>query len=205
MAGGASSNYTYGYQYCTSPSQYQYCSTSTSTTTTTNPTTTSTSSTTTTTVPTTTTSSTTTTTTTTKPPACVYTPGYYKNHPAVVASVIAGSGGTIKLGSQKLTASQAQAVLSATPSKHPGVTFSSNSVLTLAQQVLTAELNIARGAVASASVQNALAQANAGLNVTVVGGTVGISTSLSASQVNALISTLTRFNEGRSGPGSCKS
>jgi hypothetical protein len=37
-------------------------------------------------------------------------------------------------------------VLKATPGSHPGVTFTSNALLTLAQQVLAAELNLAGGA-----------------------------------------------------------
>src|SRR6188472_881788 len=84
----------------------------------------------------TTTTTTSSTTSTSTGPACLYTIGFYKNHPAAVV-------GGMQLDGQTLTASQALAVLQATPGSHPGVTFTSNSLLTLAQQVLAAELNIA--------------------------------------------------------------
>jgi hypothetical protein len=148
------------------------------------------------------TTSTSTSTSTSRPPACLYTPGFYKNHPAAVTEAVNLAGGTVKLGGQDLTDTQVKAVLTATPSKHPGVTFTSNSLLTLAQQLLSAELNIARGAVAPASVTQALQDANAGLNVS---SSLNISTSLSKSKVSSLTSTLTRFNEGRLGGTSCSS
>lgn len=147
------------------------------------------------------TTSTSTTTSTSRPPACLYTLGFYKNHPLVVTGAVNSVGG-LKLDGQTLSASQVNAVLGATPSKHPGVTFTSNALLTLAQQVLTAELNIARGAVAPASVTQALQQANAGL---VVSGTMDISTTLTQSQIGSLTSTLNKFNEGRLGGTRCSS
>jgi cytoskeletal protein RodZ len=170
---------------------YEYSTTITTTTTTTTSTSSST--------------STTTSTSTTRPPACVYTPGYYKNHPSVVASAVADAGGTLRLGNQQLNATQVQAVLNATAGRHPGVTFTSNALLTLAQHVLAAELNIARGAPASASVLNAIAQANAGIQVTISGGTVQIATTLSQNQISTLTNTLDRFNSGRLGADSCRS
>jgi hypothetical protein len=114
----------------------------------------------------------------------------------------------MQLDGESLSASQARAVLRATPGSHPGVTFGSNSLLTLAQQVLSAELNIAGGATPPASVTQALQQANAGLSVSISGsGTVVISQgSLTKAQISSLTDTLSRFNEGRLGGGtSCKS
>jgi hypothetical protein len=145
--------------------------------------------------------STTTSTSTSRPPACLYTLGFYKNHPLVVTDAVNSAGG-LKLDGQTLSASQVNSVLRATPSKHPGITFTSNALLTLAQQVLTAELNIARGAVAPASVTQALQQANAGL---IVSGTMDISTTLTPSQIISLTSTLNKFNEGRLGGTRCSS
>jgi hypothetical protein len=145
--------------------------------------------------------STTTSTSTSRPPACLYTLGFYKNHPLVVTDAVNSAGG-LKLDGQTLSASQVNSVLGATPSKHPGITFTSNALLTLAQQVLTAELNIARGAVAPASVTQALQQANAGL---IVSGTMDISTTLTPSQIISLTSTLNKFNEGRLGGTRCSS
>jgi hypothetical protein len=145
-----------------------------------------------------TTSSSTTTTSTSTGPACLYTIGFYKNHPAAVV-------GGMQLDGQTLSADQTRAVLTATPGSHPGVNFTSNSLLTLAQQVLAAELNIAGGATPPASVTQALQQANAGLNVT-VSGVVSISGSLTKTQISSLTNTLSRFNEGRLGGGiTCKS
>lgn len=148
------------------------------------------------------TTSTSTSTTTSRPPACLYTPGFYKTHPAAVTEAVGLAGGSVKLDGQQLDATRANAVLSATPSKHPGVTFTSNALLTLAQQILTAELNIARGAVAPASVTQALQDANAGL---IVSGSTNISTTLTSSQITSLTNTLARFNEGRLGGTSCRS
>jgi hypothetical protein len=148
------------------------------------------------------TTSTSTSTSTSRPPACLYTPGYYKNHPSVVTDAVNMAGGTVQLDGQQLTATQTDTVLAATPSKHPGVTFTSNALLTLAQQLLSAELNIARGAVAPASVTQALQQANAGL---IVSSGLDISTTLSRSQINSLTNTLSRFNEGRLGGTRCVS
>jgi hypothetical protein len=152
-----------------------------------------------TTITTSTSNTTTTTTSTSTGPACLHTLGFFKNHPEAVV-------GGMQLDSQSLTASQALAVLRATPGSHSGVTFTSNSLLTLAQQVLAAELNIAAGANPPASVTQALQQANAGLNVTISGGVVAISGSLTKTQISSLTNTLSRFNEGRLGGGiSCKS
>jgi hypothetical protein len=111
-------------------------------------------------------------------------------------------------GLPSLTADQTRAVLKATPASHPGVSFTSNSLLTLAQQVLAAELNIAGGANPPASVTQALQQANAGLSASISGsGTVVISQgSLTKSQISSLTNTLSRFNEGRLGGGiTCES
>jgi hypothetical protein len=148
-----------------------------------------------------TTSTSTSTTTTSSGPGCLYTPGFYKNHPGAVVD-------GMQLDAQSLSATRARAVLMATPGSHPGVTFTSNSLLTLAQQVLAAELNIAGGATAPASVTQALQQANAGLASISASGTVNLAAnaSLTKSKISSLTNTLSRFNEGRLGGGiSCES
>jgi hypothetical protein len=145
----------------------------------------------------------TTSTTTSTPPACLYTMGFYKNHPGVVTDAVNSVGG-LELDGRTLNASEVNAVIGSTPSKHTGVTFTSNSLLTLAQQVLAAEVNIARGAVAPASVTQALQQANAGLIVSPT-GTIQISTSLTSKQISSLTSTLASFNEARLGGTRCQS
>ena len=74
------------------------------------------------------------------PSLCTYTKGFYRNHSNVTADVIASTGGTITVGSSSLSAAQAQAVLNATPGKPGNVTFTSNLLLNLVQQLITAEL-----------------------------------------------------------------
>jgi hypothetical protein len=128
------------------------------------------------------------------PSVCTYTKGFYRNHPDVTASVIAGMGGTIKLGSVNLTAAQAQAVLNTVPGQASNVTYTSNLLLNLAQQLLTTELNVARGSAASAGVQSAIASANAAITVGTAGGGIQLSSALSTDSASALATTLESFN-----------
>lgn len=124
------------------------------------------------------------------PSVCTFTKGYYRNHPEVTAALIAGLGGTIKVGSAKLTAAQAQAVLNATPGTPLNVTFGGyNLLLNFVQQLITAELNGARGS-SSAPVNTAIAAANAGLFVTFANGQIQLATTLGdVSGLNAVIET----------------
>jgi hypothetical protein len=128
------------------------------------------------------------------PGVCTYTKGFYRNHPDVTASVIAKMGGTVKLGSANLTAAQAQAVLNTTPSQASNVTYSSNLLLNLAQQVITAELNVARGSTASAGILSAIASANAAIVATTNGSGVQLSTALSTDAASALNMAIEGFN-----------
>jgi hypothetical protein len=125
---------------------------------------------------------------------CTYTKGFYRNHASVTASVIAGMGGSVHLGSANLTGAQAQAVLNATPNDGSNVTYTSNLLLNLAQQVITAELNIARGSNASAGVQFALSTATSGITVTLSGGQIRLSSALSNNSTSALETTIENFN-----------
>jgi len=130
--------------------------------------------------------------TTPPPPAvCTYTKGYYRNHADVTATVIAGMGGTIQLGSAALNAAQAQTILNATPGKG-SVSSTSNLLLNLAQQILSAELNGARGSSESSDVQNALASANGGIAVGLAGGQISLSSSLPT--MSSLEATIESFN-----------
>jgi hypothetical protein len=125
---------------------------------------------------------------------CTYTKGFYRNHPSVTAAVITYMGGTIRLGATNLSAARAQAVLNATPNDGSNVTYTSNLLLNLAQQVLSAELNIARGSTASPGVQSAITSANGSITVTLVSGQIRLSTSLSDTSVGTLTSTIENFN-----------
>ena len=125
---------------------------------------------------------------------CTYTKGYYRNHAPATAAVIAFMGGTVQLGTKNLTAAQTQAVLNATPGQSGNVTFTSNLLLNLAQQVITAKLNVARGSTASPGVQSAIASASAAITVTLSGGQIQLSTALSTTAASALVGTIEGFN-----------
>ena len=86
------------------------------------------------------------------PGVCTYTKGFYRNHATSTAAVIAFMGGSVRLGPANLTSAQAQAVLNATPGQSGNVTYPSNLMLNLAQQLITGELNVARGSTASSGV-----------------------------------------------------
>ena len=125
---------------------------------------------------------------------CTYTKGFYRNHASVTASVIAGMNGSVQLGSVNLTAARAQAVLNATPGDPGNVTFTSNLLLNLAQQVITAKLNVARGSTASAGVQSAIASASSAITVTLTNGQIRLTSALSTDSASALNSTIENFN-----------
>jgi hypothetical protein len=126
------------------------------------------------------------------------TEGYFANHASAVTALF-GSGVTVKVDSAQLTAAQVQALLMATAGKPGGVTFTSNALLTLVQQLLAADLNILRGSAAPASVLAAMAEANGGITISVNGSSIALTTSLTTSQLSSLIDALTAFNEGRVG------
>jgi hypothetical protein len=128
------------------------------------------------------------------PPVCTYTKGFYRNHPGVTASVIAGLGGSVPVGSTNLTAAQAQAVLNATPGQAGNVTFTSNLLLNLVQQLITAELNVARGSNAPSGAQSAVASASSAINVTLSGGRIRLSSALSNGAASTLETQIGNFN-----------
>src|SRR5215510_10032205 len=127
--------------------------------------------------------------------------GFFASHPTDV-TVLIGSGVTLKVNSVQLSAAQVQTIMDATSGNPNGVSASSNVLLTLVQQLITAALNILEGVVAPPTVLAALGQANAAIQVSVSGTSTAVTTSLSKAQLSALVETLTAFNEGRSGtPG----
>jgi hypothetical protein len=127
---------------------------------------------------------------------CTLTKGFFRNHPAATAGIIADLGGTLTIGGTALTAAQVQAILNATPGKPGNVTFTPNSLLNLTQQLITTLLNL-HGAAAPADVQAAIAAVQAGITITIgAGGQISITTSLSKSEIGSLTATLSSFNEG---------
>jgi hypothetical protein len=127
------------------------------------------------------------------PGACTYTKGFYRNHASTTASIVAGMGGSVPVGSTALTAAQAQAILAATPGKPGNVTFSSNLLLNLVQQLITGELNGARGSTVSPDVESAIATANAGITATVAGGKIALAAASSLDQ-SGVETTIEGFN-----------
>lgn len=121
------------------------------------------------------------------PQNCTYTQGYWKNHEESwpVAD--------LTLGSVNYTAAQLLSLFNK-PAKGNGLIF-------LAHQLIAAKLNVAQGAVASLSIQQAIADADALIGALVV-PPVG-SGHLSPGTASALTEILDQFNNGTTGPGHC--
>jgi hypothetical protein len=117
------------------------------------------------------------------PEICTYTKGWYRNN-----------GSDTVEGLDGLTKAQVQAIFNATPGKPGNVTFTSNNLLNLYQQLAAAILN--GGATSGIDdVEDAIDDALLGTTVT-VNGTIAITTDLSQEEISDLIETLSSFNEG---------
>ena len=78
------------------------------------------------------------------------------------------------------------------------MSFASNLLLNLSQQLLATELNILRGVQPPAQVSQVVTGANAGIQITIDGqGQIQLTTALTQAQMSALVTTLTAFNEGK--------
>lgn len=108
--------------------------------------------------------------------------------------MIAGLNGSMQLGLAHLTAAQAQALLNATPGQPGNITFTSNQLLNVVQQLITGELNVARGSSASSGVQSAIGSANSAITVTLSGGQIRLSSALSTNAASALGGMIENFN-----------
>jgi hypothetical protein len=120
------------------------------------------------------------------PDICTYTKGWYRNNGS--STVIAVDGRSI---------AEAQAIFNATPGKPGSVTFGGdNTLLNLYQQFLAALNNLGGDINEHAgpqAVDDAIDDVRAG-----TGGTgLDITTTLSQSEMSALIATLSSFNEGQ--------
>lgn len=133
------------------------------------------------------------------PPYCTFTKGYWRNHPTATAAAVATLGGSITIGGTSINASQVQAILLATPGQPGQITFTSNVLLNLAQQVISAILN--GGLSGPASVQAAIAAANAAFTLSANG--LALSSALSDGALGVLIVPLDAYNTGITGPGHC--
>jgi hypothetical protein len=118
---------------------------------------------------------------------CTYTQGYWKNHSE------AWPVSSLTLGTVSYTQGELLAIL--------GEPVKGNGLISLAHQLIAAELNVASGANASA-ISATIAAANAmigGLVVPPVG-----SGYLAPSSTGALNTALDDWNNGRTGPGHCE-
>jgi len=143
--------------------------------------------------------------TNTKPPVvtgCVRTKGYYKNHNAVVVSLLSSSGGKLTVGGTQLTAAQIDEIYGRN---------ASNFLNQVSQQLITALLNQLAGASTPADVQTAINAAQ--LLVKNAGGPLtGTATSQTTVVYNGvtytasqLVGRLSTCNEGTAagGPPHC--
>jgi hypothetical protein len=132
---------------------------------------------------------------------CVRGDGYYKNHEAVVAKLVAGNGGTLTIGGVALTAAQIHAILDRD---------SKNFLDQVSQKLITARLNQLSGASTPAATQTAIDAAQA-LEVKAGGplkGKADATTTVvfggKTYTASALVAVLASYNGGTSGgPTSC--
>lgn len=118
---------------------------------------------------------------------CTYTQGYWKNHASAWPVT------SLTLGTVTYTQAQLLAIFS-----QPAA---GNGLISLSHQLIAAKLNVAQGAVPTATVATAIANADALIGTLIV-PPVG-SGSLTPGSTSALTNTLDQFNNGTTGPGHC--
>lgn len=130
---------------------------------------------------------------------CTLTQGYWKNHNDTVCTLdptsplcVVWPVTNLNLGTVNYTEAQLLSILN--------TSASGNGLIALAHQLIAAKLNIANGADGTAVAQ-AILDADALIGGRVV-PPVGTG-SLANSATSALITALTNFNEGATGPGHC--
>jgi hypothetical protein len=133
---------------------------------------------------------------------CVLTKGFYKNHPAVVAQLLAANGGKLTIGGVALTAAQIDEIYGRN---------ASNFLNQVSQQLITARLNQLSGASTPSAVQTGINAAQALVQKS-GGPLTGTATSQSTVVFNGvtytasqLVGILSGFNEGTAagGPPAC--
>jgi len=133
----------------------------------------------------------------TLPCSCTYSQGYWKTHGPVGCSPGSSTNvwpvNSLKLGTVTYTDLQLCSILNTPPG--------GNGLIILAHQLIAAKLNIAKGANGS-SIASSIASADALIGSLVI-PPVG-SGHLSASATGALVTALTNYNEGVTGPGHCQ-
>ena len=117
--------------------------------------------------------------------------GHFQNKPAAVTRLVPGAT-TLHVDAADLSSARVQAILTAAPN----VTASSSLLLNLAQQLIAAELNVLRGVQPTAEVLEAMAEANAALQIS-LGAQIALTTALGPPDLSSLVNTLSAFNEGK--------
>ena len=117
--------------------------------------------------------------------------GHFQNKPAAVTRLLPGAT-TLHVDAADLSSARVQAILTAAPN----VIASSSLLLNLAQQLIAAELNVLRGVQPTAQVVQAMAEANAALQIG-LGAQIALTTALDPSALSLLVNTLSAFNEGK--------
>jgi len=117
--------------------------------------------------------------------------GYFQSNPAEVERLLPRAT-TLQVDGARPSRADVLAILGGASN----VKASSSLLLTLAQQLIAGELNVLRGVQAPSAVLQAIADANAALRIT-LGAQITIATTLSTSQMSALVNTLSALNEGK--------
>jgi hypothetical protein len=117
--------------------------------------------------------------------------GHFQNKPAAVTRLLPGAT-TLHVDAADLSSARVQAILTAAPN----VIASSSLLLNLAQQLIAAELNVLRGVQPTAEVLDAMAEANAALQIS-LGAQIALTTAIGPSDLSSLVNTLSAFNEGK--------
>ena len=117
--------------------------------------------------------------------------GHFQSKPAAVNRLLPEAT-TLHVDAADLSSARVQAILTAAPN----VTASSSLLLNLAQQLIAAELNVLRGVQPTAQVVQAMAEANAVLQIG-LGAQIALTTALDPSALSLLVNTLSAFNEGK--------
>ena len=118
---------------------------------------------------------------------------------AELRALLLPAGSALQVAGAALGGAEVQLVLDAPSKGSPSVDVGGDALLlNLAQQLVAAALNVLRGVQPPPQVASAIATASAGVQIDVLGpGQLRITTTLSTSEMSALVDVLSRFNEGK--------
>jgi hypothetical protein len=120
--------------------------------------------------------------------------GHYQANPDAVLQFLP-AGTTLFVDDVQLDAAQVQAIFAGSSDVQAGTVL----LLNLVQQLIAADFNVLRGVQPSAAVQQAIADANAALDIS-AGSPIEISAALTTNEMSALADVLAAFNDGKTKP-----